>query len=282
MAKRPSQPNGYLSNVWDIAGDSYDHNDIKGWLDTIDRLMGQLYSDRILVGAVMAISGPSLSGTPDTNPIVVPVGWALCDGRTVTAANHDFPAPYSGNTIFLPDYRGRALVGADSAQAVRSAGSITVAPGVKGRQGATTSVVPDHYHIHDHTHAYGGNDAIETTPFVSGLNDSVNTDASGSGYTLTRTSHVHGLKRYNTSQAEIPITPDGPITMSVFGGGVVLTLNEGGPLLQTTTQLLKSAGADDQPTGGAAGDDLTLDVRPPGEGVYWIMKIKKYAGSATP
>lgn len=67
-----------------------------------------------------------------------PPGYEVCDGRTLTAAQHDFG---TGGSIVLPDLRHKVVVGADIAKADGAASDYTLdttagAPGIRGTGGS--------------------------------------------------------------------------------------------------------------------------------------------------
>lgn len=289
MAKRPSAPNGLLTNVWGASSDTYDHNDIAGWLDDIDSYLGTLFADRTPLGAIVAWSSPHLPA--DNTILPVPAGWAICDGRTLTSGQHDFPAPFAGQTITLPDYRGRVLIGADTAVAALTAGVAGVSnPGIRGQQGADTQIVPAHYHDHVHVHKVGGITGVETgTGGVDNAGDPyfVNTNATGSGVNLARTTHAHQLLSLYSSQGRDPANANSRVIDAPATDGSALTRNMTSLQKKTDgTNGQTGAGATGTalttPGGGTAGDDLVVNSYPKSEGVYFIMKVKKSAGSATP
>lgn len=301
MAKRPSNPNGLLSNVWDASTDTYDHVDIKGWLDDLDDYIGKLAADRVPLGSIVAWDSPSLVATPagDTNALAVPAGWAVCDGRSLTSSQHDFPAPFAGQTIFLPDMRGRVPMGADPNLAVKTAGVAGASvPGQKGRQGADTVTVPDHYHDHQHIHRTGGVAGVEVGPAVNDDPDDsphttqpyVVTDAAGTGFNLTKTAHAHQQKSLYTSSPRDPANANTRVKDAPGSDGSAIT-RYGTSLQKKATQPRTNAEAGgpgqtgsvtETPDGGTAGDSLTVNSYPASEGVLFIMKVKKNAGSTTP
>lgn len=97
--------------------------------------------------------------------IPVPTGWEICDGHTLTAANHDFGGSAAGITITLPNLIDKFVLGADPTKADGSAGHAAdgtgIAPGLGGSGGShtqalTTNNLPAHSHPvtdpgHSHT-----------------------------------------------------------------------------------------------------------------------------------
>jgi hypothetical protein len=96
----------------------------------------------------------------------VPQGWALCDGTTYTAGQHDIGG--GGASYTVPDLRNRFVLGADATKAAFNGGGLTNAntdgPGPKGSGGVhartlTTTELPAHTHggstdsQGSHTHA---------------------------------------------------------------------------------------------------------------------------------
>lgn len=89
----------------------------------------------------------------DTFP--VPAGFEICDGRTITAANHDFG---TGSSITLPDLRNTFILGADAAKSGAASGTngntSAEAPGIRGAGGSNAVLNLAHTHtIPDHTHS---------------------------------------------------------------------------------------------------------------------------------
>lgn len=302
MAKRNSNPNHILTGnqVWDASADTYSHTDIKAWLDRYDQIIGSLLADRVPLGAVMPWSFPDKT-SPDSSALSIPDGWALCNGQTLTSSQHDFPAPFAGVSVVLPDYRNRVLLGADTGGSIRTAGTVSVAPKLKGRQGANTATVPDHSHDHTHTHRVGGvagqesHFATTTDSSSSGLNDPpspggtayVDTDASGTGTQLARRYHSHQLAALYSSG---PRDPDNASSRVVDADA-----HDGGALSRVMTSLQKlvtqprvngqtgdgnTGSTTTTPGGGTPGDDLDVNTYQASEGVYYLMKVK-LAGNFT-
>lgn len=100
-----------------------------------------------------------------------PPGYAVCDGSTILAANHDFG---TGGSIVLPDLRNKFVLGADITRADGVIGPIIAdgsgpAPGIRGAGGAhswnqSAAQMPSHGHTGSgggHTHS-----ALNTLAFL--------------------------------------------------------------------------------------------------------------------
>lgn len=92
--------------------------------------------------------------------IAVPVGWRICDGSTIAAAEHSYVGIGS---LTLPDLRNSFVLGANVANADASAGSaadaVANAPGIRGAGGTNATHNETHHHsagtlfCPSHTHA---------------------------------------------------------------------------------------------------------------------------------
>ena len=148
------------------------------------------------------------------------------------------------------------------------------APGVNGVIGSMAkSVVPSHYHIHNHTHKFGQSSGGVDDTNVAQVPDgggafSVNTSASGSGFVVALVHHTHNLL------AEYISVPRDPTNAGMRDKDISGTDPSATNLTQTSVQALQTAGSNTAPAGGTAGDSLSMDARPASRGFIFIMKVR--------
>jgi len=201
----------------------------------------------------------------DTTNETIPVGYEVCDGRTLGIGTHDIGG--GGSPYALPDLRNRFLLGADITKGALDPGTTgtnaTDAPGPKGAGGVhartlTSNELPSHTHtgssdnIGLHTHVGSTTDAggshshtgsIGTAGAHAHAGSSVNsvsnhthagtTVATGGthSHTLTDPGHAHSYQQPVQQQA---YTTGGAGPVNVAGGttgasatGVTIDSNSG-------------------------------------------------------
>ena len=130
----------------------------------------------------------------------IPLGWEICDGRTLNAGTHDIGGGASSYT--LPDLRNRFLLGADPTKGAGIGGgttnSATDAPGPKGNGGAHSKTLATG-ELPSHTHTF-------TTGSAGSHNHAGSTADSGGAHTHTATTstagaHTHAGSTTNSTGA---------------------------------------------------------------------------------
>jgi microcystin-dependent protein len=173
-------------------------------------------------GLVMPFAG---TGTPS--------GWLLCDGSQVSRST--FAGLYTAfganafgtdtdSLFYLPDLRGRAIIGVGTAS---SGASLTGVRGVvQGASGTTltNANIPEHSHdLQNHTH--GGTTNGESNGHVHGFNDTYTTFSSagpqlGTGTTYSRFNFAYAIESDTTAPNNVGHT-------HTFGTGGPSTNNSG-------------------------------------------------------
>lgn len=203
-----------------------------------------------------------------------PLGYEVCDGRTIPVGSHDFGG---GNPIVLPDLRNKFILGANIAN---SDGSIVAsadetpgtAPGIRGAGGLhrlalDATQIPSHQHRVNGTtgnsnqnidHYHAGTTGTENQSLFHdhGLNYVVNAGSSGTGNTAITTSDSQPKGRF-------PTRGDGPQAHNhnfSTGGGSVNVTNH------NHTMDFQS---------GNTGGGLTHENRPSYYGLLKIMKVRR-------
>lgn len=153
VAARWSNPSGSIGvhrfRVWPEDTDRYNHIELAQNWEKVDEMIGvhpdgdtwppttgvdgglyaiidTLQGSILPIGMMLAWNRPSVA-------IPLPIGFAICDGTTLSAANHDFPG---GGNITLPDLRNRFIIGADQSKTIGQAGVTITDPEINTSQGA--------------------------------------------------------------------------------------------------------------------------------------------------
>lgn len=93
--------------------------------------------------------GEIISWWRPTTATPVPNDWVPCDGRTLTAANHDFAG---GGNLIVPDLRNKFILGADTG----ATGTGPATPPPIGQVGGTNLANLSHTHTVPHGHSGAG------------------------------------------------------------------------------------------------------------------------------
>lgn len=136
----------------------------------LNALSQAILRQAVPIGAVLDWFRPASS-------VALPSGFAVCDGSTITAANHDFG---TGGSITLPDLRNKFIVGANDGAADASGGSPSTAPGIRGQGGAnevTLSAVQSGVGAHGH----GDNISVSHNLSIGSGNANINASINGGG-----------------------------------------------------------------------------------------------------
>jgi microcystin-dependent protein len=177
MAPRWSNPSGQAGQrrfrVWPEGSDKYNHAELAANWDAIDAIIGVpedgsdwpsttgvgggLWAEVQSLETSSLPVGTTISWWRPSAVVPVPTGFEICDGRSISEANHDFGAI---GTVVLPDMRNRFVIGADPDTAIGTAGvaashadvnNADGAPGPQGLGGSNTATLtvaqmPAHTH----------------------------------------------------------------------------------------------------------------------------------------
>jgi hypothetical protein len=288
-SEAPTPAAGERFIVWDDLTDPYDHTQLLSNWDRLDAIIGRpstgaqwpdsegvgggiwkeinnIQSDRMPIGAVVPWYTPDIALYP------IPTGWVECKGQTILSANHDFPGISS--SVVVPDLRNRFVLGAGSTITAGSAGTgtnnaagapgiVTPSTGDDGNNshndiGSHTVDMANHYHDHDHSH-FTNITSVETSTNLVNINRTTPYNLS-----VPQGSHDHEIKdRYSSSPRE-----------AGHGGTKVEDLTVatkvGTSLQKDPTSIVDP----DKPTGGSAGDAISMNNRPLCVGLIYIMKVQ--------
>lgn len=177
MADRWSNPSGSKGinrfRVWPSGTDSYDHGELTTNWDTLDAIIGipsvgtwpategvdgGIYAEIKTAASAAIPIGAVYPWYRRSSGTATPDGWVICDGSSVT--DHQFPG-LAGQTITLPDLRGKFVMGADPDATIGAAGAdvgssnINAAAGAPGPGGAggANSVTVTLAQLATHQHA---------------------------------------------------------------------------------------------------------------------------------
>jgi len=226
--------------------------------------------------------------------VPIPSGWEICDGRTITADNHEFG---TGSSIQLPDLRNKFIMGADvlkSDGAPSTTGDGTAAsnvqhpnaPGIRGvggfnasknlahnHQFAHTHGVPGVDHLHsavspDHLHAVGslftGNHAHSFSVNSSGAINGLGSAATGS-FERTSHGHQHGVSGGTSTAGNIGVGG----TTGARDRNWSFNTSAADRSLATTTNTQSTSTTDNGSIGTA------IDMRPAHVGLLKLMKVRR-------
>lgn len=106
------------------------------------------------LGTVIEWWRPSISYNAGGGAGQPPSGWVLCDGSTISVANHDFG---TGSSIVVPDLRNTFILGADNAKANGVAGvsgsdAAGDGPGIAGAGGSNVRSFSHSHTVNSHSH----------------------------------------------------------------------------------------------------------------------------------
>lgn len=210
------------------------------------------------LGTILAWWQPSKPG----GGFVIPTGFALCNGQSLTAGSHDFSG---GGTVVLPNLISRSLIGADPALAYAAGGS---ALGMNG-QGGANAVSLAHTHTMAHTHTI----ATHSHQIQS------HTHGMGHSHGAFVPDHVHGIPTTKVgSSGAATLGLNGSAT---YGSGGVNISTDGGnrSVTDATTPSTSNqtggtlTNASSAPDTGLAGSS-SQDMRHAVQGVLFIMKVR--------
>lgn len=184
------------------------------------------------------------------------MGWVLCNGQQVLAADHDY-TNFSSD-FYAPDLRRMLIMGADADTTPGTASTTTNAPGMMttsasnqqgGKAGASTVAghshtiaththsVPAHAHgiaqhshtVTDHVHPLPPDTGQPTYLDSPGHGETV-PQGSGAAHRVAYEAHIHKLGGYTYGSGNFPTTVGGPTTTSTDGATTT-----GGSGTQTTS-----------------------------------------------
>jgi hypothetical protein len=215
------------------------------------------------------------------NTVPIPAGFAICDGRTIQAADHDFG---TGGPVALPDLRNKFVIGADpfktdAAASSNGDGSAASgaqhpnAPGIRGVGGSNTTknLAHSHQYSHyhpvtgvDHLHAFSTPDHLHGPPGIgvsvgmgTANRGTASSPNSGGLESTAYTSHVHGLSANgwagNTGAADRYL---------------------GGYTIGADRSLLTYTGTQNTTTTDNGNITTAADMRPAHVGLLKLMKVK--------
>jgi microcystin-dependent protein len=167
--------------------------------------------------------------------VTAPAGYLLCDGSTVSQTTYAalFAAistryntgGEAAGTFRLPDYRGRADVGADNiggTAAGRLTGYITGSAGGSQTHTLDLTQIPSHNHgVTDPQHNHG----TTQSPHSHGVNDPTHSHGVADpthGHGVSDPTHTHGTNGVANAGSASATTP-GAINAALFGGGETIS-----------------------------------------------------------
>lgn len=180
VAARWSNPSGSIGvhrfRVWPEDEDRYNHIELAQNWEKVDAMIGVapdgstwpattgldggLYDViNTLQGSILPV-GMMFAWNRPSPAIPLPVGFAICDGTTLSASQHDFPGIVT--SVVLPDMRNRFVLGADSSYTIGQAGvavshaNVDVAAGAPGPGGVGGSNTATISQAAMPTHNHGG------------------------------------------------------------------------------------------------------------------------------
>jgi hypothetical protein len=169
--------------------------------------------------------------------------WTVCDGRTLTSAQHDIPGIVGSFTT--PDLRNKFVLGANYSATVGSAGTPSVAPGMLGSSGSHTANLNHQHTVNGHSHTF-------MSPIGNNLGNpaAIHPEAAGTG-------------GYNWNGSDQGVV--GGVSSVIFGSAGTWAIN-GVETWRVTT--------DSTSTGTNTQLSSTTDIRPAYVGLLKIMKVK--------
>jgi hypothetical protein len=198
---------------------------------------------------------------------VIPTGWALCNGQTLVAPNHDFAG---GGSVVLPNLIDKTLRGADPSFAQGAAAGVGTAPGMNGAAGANTlnlahthtlahthSIATHSHQVQDHSHWMAHSHSAWVPDHAHGVpTDKFQRGGSNTGLSMNG-SGTYGF-------GGVGIGTDGGNRNSTDGSGAISTINQSGGTV---------TGAESNGTTSST-LSATQDIRNLSVGVLYIMKVR--------
>lgn len=225
---------------------------------------GAVGATQLDTGYVHPIGAVIMWWRPNSS-ILVPTGWVVATGQTLSADNHDFP---TGGTITLPDLRNKFILGA----AESGTGSGVATPPSIGLSGGSHTVNLTHSHgVNSHTHTVAGHSHVVDSHFHS------------------VGSHDHGAGTYDTDKAAVRDQKLKTDNDSVHRANTVTSAGDDGHKHAVTGRSGTAAPATDSKTPNTSSVGLTtngatsttdnqlssaFDSRPSYAGLLFIMKVK--------
>lgn len=261
VAPRWSNPSGSIGihrfRVWPDDADHYNHIELAQNWDKMDAMIGvapdgsewppttgldgglyavinDLQGSILPIGMMLAWHRPSLA-------IPLPQGFAICDGTTLSATEHDFTG---GGNVLLPDMRNRFILGADSTKTIGQAGVAITDPNINASAGAPGP-----------SGTGGSNTATFNTSQMAAHNHA--------GGSKTGWSDL-GLHWYTTQGMHETI--GGDVDFGPYGASNSTSTGVGGWRFGQHRHLLDSMSAE--------GNNAVHENRPAYIGLIWIMKVK--------
>jgi hypothetical protein len=183
-----------------------------------------------------------------------PPGYAVCDGSTLSAANHDFG---TGGPIVLPDLRNKFVLGADITTADGTAGTPSSNPGIRGAGGAHQRDLSHTHVVNNHNHDLSSHVHLHVAPI--GQNN---------GRPVIFNPGAGELDLYGSYNLSDVATPNS------WDTGVGMQAN------QAERSVVTSSGPNTNTSGGSTpstSNGLTgnTDLRPQYVGLLRIMKVRR-------
>lgn len=256
--------NGARISTGTVNGSAITDNTIGSAKLSSGAVLGRHLSEGALpLGTVIALWLPSKPG----GGYAIPTGWALCNGQSLTAGQHDF---VGGGTITLPNLVDKVLRGADATAAYNATPN-----GMNSAAGANVvdishvhniqhyHLIPAHSHqIQDHSHyMYHAHSA-----WVPDHSHGIPLTKANPGSVNAIIAPLNGGNTYGFGG--VGIGTDAGNRYYTDGAGNLSTINQSGG---TNTNWLSDSGFS---VNSGSGGSTTFDNRAASVGVLYICKVR--------